>query len=73
MNYWTSLKEIGESTMMMSLSWWYRLKEEFGSHQESTFEIIKLVTSRKRCRNFDADPFFMGSMSVFGSYSKAYN
>lgn len=38
MNCWISLKEIAESTMMMSLLWLYRLKEEFGSHQESIRE-----------------------------------
>lgn len=38
MNYWTFHKEIGGSTMMMLLSWLYHLKEEFGSHQGSTYE-----------------------------------
>lgn len=38
MNYWTSHKETAGSTMTMSPLWLYRLKEEFGSHQESTFD-----------------------------------
>lgn len=40
MNYWTSLKEIAGSITMMLLLWSYHLKEEFGSHQESTFDDI---------------------------------
>jgi hypothetical protein len=38
MNYWTSRKETAESIMMMLLLWLFHLKEEYGSHQESTSE-----------------------------------
>lgn len=40
MNYWTSRKEIAGNITMMLLLWSYHLKEEFGSHQESTFDNI---------------------------------
>lgn len=47
MNYWTSRKGIEESTMMMLLSWWYRWREEFGSHQESTYETLHMLDSHQ--------------------------